>query len=230
MSGMDLLPFLNVTCTECQDLGPPPNSILAIPPPPLPGFLLRPPTPDNHTPSCGALCDWNPGHAEFVELLVPEAADSSETHEPPSGTQLGAPTDDTWFLVLVTSCVGVLVLSFLLTLFLLRLKQDRSSKVSLSLDPGVKSCEAVLYPGSVGDSRVLWTTLTPRGPATTLAPTQGTTTPSRSFDNSGYIDPDDYLRLRPRVSSPTRIEHPNLPPLNLHRALRRESSDTAPIV
>jgi hypothetical protein len=75
-----------------------------------------------------------------------------------------------------------------------------------------------------------------------------------SFDNSGFINSDDptpviesyqlselaetgsinsmrrtpcgspHASPRPRVSSPTRIEHPNLPPLNLHpshRGLRR---------
>lgn len=70
-----------------------------------------------------------------------------------------------------------------------------------------------------------------------------------SFDNSGFVDSDDptpvvesyqlselaetgstgsmtspHASPRPRVSSPTRIEHPNLPPLNLHpshRGLRR---------
>uniref|UniRef100_A0A1B6L408 Uncharacterized protein n=1 Tax=Graphocephala atropunctata TaxID=36148 RepID=A0A1B6L408_9HEMI len=151
--GPDMLPFLNVTCAECLDLGPPPDSILAIPPPPLPNFLLR--APANHTTSCGAVCDWTSSHAEFIELPV---------H--------GAPMDDTWLLVLVTSCVGVLVLGSLLALFLLRLKQyfrERGAKVTLPPDHG-KGCEAVLYPGTVPDSRVLWATLTPRGTAHHVAP------------------------------------------------------------
>lgn len=74
--------------------------------------------------------------------------------------------------------------------------------------PVKKSCEAVLYPG---DSRVLWATLTPRGTTRTVAAAHLTT-----FDNTGFTD-----EYRPRVSSPTRIEHPNLPPLNLHRTIRR---------
>lgn len=64
-SGMDMLPFLDVACAECQDLGPPPDSILAIPPPPLPAFLLS--VPDNHSSACGSACDWVSGHAQFVE-------------------------------------------------------------------------------------------------------------------------------------------------------------------
>uniref|UniRef100_A0A1B6LXA3 Uncharacterized protein n=1 Tax=Graphocephala atropunctata TaxID=36148 RepID=A0A1B6LXA3_9HEMI len=66
-------------------------------------------------------------------------------------------------------------------------------------------------------------------PALPPAPPPPPPPPHKSFDNSGYVDPDDYFRVRPRVSSPTRIEHPNLPPLNLHRTFRRES-DSAPIV
>lgn len=72
--------------------------------------------------------------------------------------------------------------------------------------------------------------------------------PPVSFDNTGFVDSDSQTPLmesyqlnelvesdvasnsgtlkkspRPRVSSPTRIEHPNLPPLNLHphRSFRR---------
>ncbi|XP_046670665.1 uncharacterized protein LOC124360803 isoform X2 [Homalodisca vitripennis] len=209
--GTEMLPFLNVTCAECLDLGPPPDSILAIPPPPLPNFLLR--APANHTTSCGAVCDWTSTHAEFIELPVYDV-----------------PMGNAWLFLLVTSCVGVLVIGSLFALFLFGLKQyfrERGAKVTQPPDHG-RACEAVLYPGTVPDSRVLWATLTPRGTAHHVAPPPPKP-PHRSFDNSGYIDPDDYLRVRPRVSSPTRIEHPNLPPLNLHRSFRRES-DTAPIV
>lgn len=76
------------------------------------------------------------------------------------------------------------------------------------------------------------------------AATLGLAADTSSFDNSGFIDSDDhdheaYALLgamgyyhtvggghgggrrgvhlpRPKVSSPTRIAHPNLPPLNLH--------------
>lgn len=108
--------------------------------------------------------------------------------------------------------------------------RERGAKVALQLDPEpTKGCE-VLYPGTVPDSRLLWATLTPRGTTHHLTVPSAPPTPAKSFDNSGFVDPDDYLRLRPRVSPPTRIEHPNLPPLNLHRTLRREGSDTAPMV
>ncbi|KAJ9582466.1 hypothetical protein L9F63_003159 [Diploptera punctata] len=278
-SGVDLWMYLNTSCVECSDLVPPPDSILGIPPPPLPAFLQR--APNMNTSTCSVLCDWNAGPGvEYVEL-----------------PRQGPAMDDTWLLVLIASCVGVLLLGALLALFLLKCRVERSGKGSLQLDgstlskaKGVKGCEAVLYPcpSSGGaltpDSRVLWAALTPRGttqhfttephyipqygstqsrslpPIPTppvipeVSPYQVTQLPV-SFDNSGFVDTDDPTPVvesyqlsdmmetssntatigstcsmrtcgspRPRVSSPTRIEHPNLPPLNLHpshRSLRR---------
>ncbi|XP_069702623.1 uncharacterized protein [Periplaneta americana] len=300
-SGVDLLMYLNTSCVECSDMGPPPDTILSIPPPPLPAFLQR--APNMNTSTCSVLCDWTAGPGvEYVEL-----------------PRQGPAMDDTWLLVLIASCVGVLLLGALLALFLLKCRVERSGKGSLQLDgstlskaKGVKGCEAVLYPcpssgGAVTpDSRVLWAALTPRGttqhftaeppiyhhsmpqygstlqhqtrslppiptspqnPPPQISPyqvTQITQLPDAlpvSFDNSGFVDSDDptpvvesyqlselmetssntatigstnsmrrtpcsspHASPRPRVSSPTRIEHPNLPPLNLHpshRGLRR---------
>lgn len=91
---------------------------------------------------------------------------------------------------------------------------------STSNDSG-KSCEAVLYP-IAADGRAIWATLTPRGTTTMVAP-------MNSFENSAYLDAEETIK--PRVSCPTRIEHPNLPPLNLHRSLRRtKENNNAPIV
>lgn len=99
--------------------------------------------------------------------------------------------------------------------------RDDSGKVKSSSSDGSKSCEAVLYPVAA-DGRAIWATLTPRGTTTMVAPL-------RSFDNSAYLDAEEALK--PRVSCPTRIEHPNLPPLNLHRSLRRsKENNNAPIV
>lgn len=38
----------------------------------------------------------------------------------------------------------------------------------------------------------------------------------------------EYQTIRPHVSSPTRIEHPNMPPLNLYRSIRRISDLESP--
>jgi len=49
-------------------MGPPPDTILAIPPPPLPAFLQRAPI-VNNTSTCSVLCDWTAGPGvEYVEL------------------------------------------------------------------------------------------------------------------------------------------------------------------
>lgn len=98
---------------ECWELGPPPDSILFMPPPPAPSFLqhrLR----DNATAlPCGGgaqLCasgEWEPPRGDYVELTRQDV-----------GT-----ADDTWPLVLVAASVGVLVLGALLALFLLRCRE-----------------------------------------------------------------------------------------------------------
>lgn len=56
-------------CSECNwELGPPPDSIMAIPPPPMPAFLHLAPT-NVTTPPCNIFCDWNTGQGvEFIEL------------------------------------------------------------------------------------------------------------------------------------------------------------------
>ena len=49
-------------------MGPPPDTILGIPPPPLPAFLQRAPV-VNNTSTCSVLCDWTAGPGvEYVEL------------------------------------------------------------------------------------------------------------------------------------------------------------------
>lgn len=49
-------------------MGPPPDTILGIPPPPLPAFLQRAPI-VNNTSTCSVLCDWTAGPGvEYVEL------------------------------------------------------------------------------------------------------------------------------------------------------------------
>nr|CAD7575352.1 unnamed protein product [Timema californicum] len=98
---LEWLLYLNSTCSDCGNLHPPPDAILNIPPPPLPAFLqLAAP---NVTP-CSVQCEWNaePG-LEYVDL-----------------PRQGPVMDDTWLLVLVSSCVGVLLLGALLALFLLK--------------------------------------------------------------------------------------------------------------
>ncbi|XP_047103850.1 uncharacterized protein LOC124722755 [Schistocerca piceifrons] len=242
---------MNVSCVEC---GPPPDAILHIPPPPLPTFLQRALAHDTDAaaaaaaaaaegqPACAAPCAFTDTPAvEYVEL-------------PRQGPAL----DDTWLLVLVSSCAGVLLLGALLALLLLKCKLPRSGKGTLSLDgPPLdgrvsKGCEAVLYPHSADSRMALWAMLTPRGTAHHLADGGGgggggcaRSTPT-NFDNSAFVDSDadgtstDAFPLgelsegSPRVSPPTCIEHPNLPPLNLHphgrprRApLSRQGSDAA---
>ncbi|BES93174.1 Hypothetical protein NTJ_05980 [Nesidiocoris tenuis] len=201
-------------CSEWLELGPPPDTILTLPPPPLPSFLQV--SASNLSNCSNNLCDWAGAPqtgVQFIELAPPG---------------LEGELDDTWLFVLISCSIGVLLLGSMLALLLLKCREERNAKtVPVRMETTMevkKSCEAVMYPGD--SSRVLWATLTPRG--TTRAVAAATTTSSQvdamaatTFDNTGFADNPDY---RPRVSSPTRIEHPNLPPLNLpsHRTLKRQ--------
>ncbi|XP_046470408.1 uncharacterized protein [Neodiprion pinetum] len=283
----------NTSCTVCK-LGPPPDMILRLPPPPIPAFLQRNSdissfylnsevqsfaTHLNDSP-CKHFCDWRSEGVQYIEL-----------------PQQGTVFDDTWLLVLMSSCVGVIFVGIILAVLLLKCKSTSGGKTGVSSIPVATSTvqaklgripnEAVLYPcaaDTLQDSRVMWATLTPRGttrhyledhhyetinntrfPKRTIAasptehvyaeppvpsPVQTLPKDGSAFDNTAFVDYeepltarteyyqlDDVLEpnfsgnltlqrgtLRPRVSSPTRIENPNLPPLNLQphkRTLRR---------
>ncbi|XP_393017.3 uncharacterized protein LOC409510 isoform X2 [Apis mellifera] len=277
MRGFDLTTN-NSGCASCT-LEPPPD-ILHIPPPPFPAIfqhssdfyshtdLLSFPSHFNDSP-CKHFCDRRSEGVQYIEM-----------------PQQGTVFDDTWLLVLISSCIGVIFIGIVLATLLLKCKFNKSGKSGVISIPNATSGiqakngriqnEAVLYPcgaDTMQDSRVMWATLTPRGTtrhyleehtyetigggqfhkrACSTTPTEHTyadppvTTPiqnrlkdDKAFDNTAFVDYEepslmktDYYQLsdvlesndpsiqrgtsRPRVSSPTRIEHPNLPPLNLH--------------
>lgn len=96
---------------------PPPDSILSMPPPPLPSFLLpktavlAPAANESHPCFATFMCDPNPNPREsgieFVEL----------SGEHSSGLE------NTWLFVLISSCVGVLILGGLLAVILLKCRE-----------------------------------------------------------------------------------------------------------
>ncbi|KAK2587391.1 hypothetical protein KPH14_003106 [Odynerus spinipes] len=281
----------NSSCTSCP-LGPPPD-ILHIPPPPFPEFLQQssdfypnlgalPFPPHLNDSPCKHLCDRRSEGVQYIEM-----------------PQQGTVFDDTWLLVLISSCLGVILIGVILATFFLKCKLSRSGKNGVISMPNAATGmqtkngriqnEAVLYPcttDTLQDSRVMWATLTPRGTtrhyleehtyetigggqfhkrACSTTPTEHTyadppvTTPvhtrpkdDKAFDNTAFVDYEEPLSvkteyyqlndvlepsdsgiltiqrgtLRPHVSSPTRIEHPNLPPLNLlpHKRASKKGS------
>lgn len=94
-----------------------------------------------------------------------------------------------------------------------------------------RTYESILYP-SLKENHVLWATLNQKGKPRTVAitplppplPPRGSHS-SRSFENCAFADLDDYSATsrygRPKVSSPRRIENPNMPPLNFYPSLKR---------
>ncbi|XP_016912134.2 uncharacterized protein LOC107997801 isoform X1 [Apis cerana] len=292
MRGFDLTTN-NSGCASCT-LEPPPD-ILHIPPPPFPAIfqhssdfyshtdLLSFPPHFNDSP-CKHFCDRRSEGVQYIEM-----------------PQQGTVFDDTWLLVLISSCIGVIFIGIVLATLLLKCKFNKSGKSGVISIPNATSGiqakngriqnEAVLYPcgtDTMQDSRVMWATLTPRGTtrhyleehtyetigggqfhkrACSTTPTEHVklktyadppvTTPiqnrlkdDKAFDNTAFVDYEepsliktDYYQLndvlesndpniqrgtsRPRVSSPTRIEHPNLPPLNLHPHKRSSRKGSA---
>ncbi|XP_034253735.1 uncharacterized protein LOC117652752 [Thrips palmi] len=171
---VEMLLALNASCAECDSLGPPPSAILTLPPPPMPAFLRAssdgaadgdaPCDPLQGLEGLTLTCDWPGGRAgtpgvEFVEL--PRQV---------GGMGVNA-DDDTWFMVLVSCCAGVILLGAVLAVVLMRCRQGRGSKCVLSLDPsaldghGGKSSKLVGVHGEVlyPDPLALWAALTPSG-------------------------------------------------------------------
>ncbi|CAH1114380.1 unnamed protein product [Psylliodes chrysocephalus] len=167
---------------DCLDLGPPPDSILFLPPPPVPSFLQQS-LPDlllNTTPcSAAQICE-----STTAPNRIPESGDYMEL--PRKDVETWSGIGDTWLLVLVASSIGVLLLGALLAMFLLKCREmnmfggnDCSSHRQMKNHPEPRECsgvpslngtkmvhpsDTVLYHGSnLQDNRMVWATLTPRG-------------------------------------------------------------------
>ncbi|XP_076054116.1 uncharacterized protein LOC143032841 [Oratosquilla oratoria] len=136
-------------CDSLYELGPPPDMILNIPPPPIPPFMeefvarLAAEGIDIHAgsesteeePKCN-LCQWAKGNGVgYVEL-----------------PQKGPLIDDTWFLVIISSCVAATLLGIILAIAFLKYREGKLKPLSdLALAKkekalGLERCETVLYP------------------------------------------------------------------------------------
>ncbi|XP_064106031.1 uncharacterized protein LOC135215383 isoform X1 [Macrobrachium nipponense] len=162
-------------CETLYELGPPPDMILNIPPPPIPPFMaefvnrLAAEGINIHDDDKGFpeeekqcnLCQWANGNGVgYVELA-----------------QKGPLIDDTWFLVIISSCVAATLLGIILAIAFLKYREgkmkpmsdDALAKKEKAL--GLERCEAVLYPApapapapqldSRSMSRALWAAIKP---------------------------------------------------------------------
>lgn len=106
--------------SKCYEAGPPPDSILSMPPPPLPTFLLPRSAivalSGNHSQPCFAAFMCEPS----VEggAVGPRSTKGIEYVE-----VAGQSSDDTWTFVLATSGIGVLLLGLLLAMILLKCRK-----------------------------------------------------------------------------------------------------------
>ncbi|KAK9871373.1 hypothetical protein WA026_011629 [Henosepilachna vigintioctopunctata] len=204
---------------ECLDLGPPPDSILFLPPPPAPSILQHS-LPDlllNTTPCYASqLCDaWAPLNK------FPDSGDYIEL--PRKEVETWSALDDTWLLVLIASSIGVLLLGALLAMFLLKCREMNmfgGSDCSLhSRDPRPikvhehRECpstntmnghkmihpnESTLYNGNaLQDNRLVWAALTPGGR-------------TQHFISENY--PKEFVDYREADNHYETIDHLNIKP------------------
>lgn len=185
---------------DCFELGPPPDTILSLPPPPLPAFLL----PRSAILSTGgggggggSGNNSQPCFAAFVcEPSMSVFGSSGGSIREQSGIEFielsHKGMEDTWVFILVSSCVGVLLLGALLAFILIKCRDvtfgsfHPHSDASMMKPPMPIIGSNLLYPNcSSGmtplgrhsggnnfnncgsnnnlDNRMLWATLTPRG-------------------------------------------------------------------
>nr|CAI5837977.1 unnamed protein product [Callosobruchus analis] len=124
---------------ECLEaVGPPPDSILSMPPPPAPAFLL-PHYPVDVPPNasgCSTFDVWPLCDAAVVAVggaAVPSAPHDRPPHVlvtggnfvelPRKDIEAWSGIGDTWLLVVVASSIGVLLLGALLAMFLLKCRE-----------------------------------------------------------------------------------------------------------
>ncbi|KAJ8965287.1 hypothetical protein NQ317_001999, partial [Molorchus minor] len=236
---------------ECLDLGPPPDNILFLPPPPAPSFLQHS-LPDlllNTTPcSAAQMCEVPSSNK------IPDIGDYIEM--PRKDVENWSGIDDTWLLVLVASSIGVLLLGALLAMFLLKCREmnmfggnecslhtrdhrqlkthpsrDCSSVGNLNSNKIVHPSETVLYHGtpSMQDNRMVWAALTPRG-------TQHFISENYPRDLIDYGEPDDHyetidnLNVQPVVPPHPVSYHPYQKGLILKLAREKSSFDNSGFV
>lgn len=175
---------------DCFELGPPPDTILSLPPPPLPSFLL----PRSAILSVAGNNNSQPCFAAFVCEPSLSVFGSGGSIREQSGIEFielsHKGIEDTWVFILVSSCVGVLLLGGLLAFILIKCRDvtfgsfHPHSDASLMKPPMPIIGSNLLYPncstgvGMMGrhntqgannnmtiDNRMLWATLTPHGTA-----------------------------------------------------------------
>lgn len=100
--------------SQCLDLGPPPSSILSMPPPPLPSFLVP-----RTTIVALAQNDSQPCYAAFVCVSSASPVQSGiEFIELP-----GTGFDDAWLFLLVAAVVSIIVVVTVLTFMMIKCRE-----------------------------------------------------------------------------------------------------------
>ncbi|XP_031636555.1 uncharacterized protein LOC116349315 [Contarinia nasturtii] len=163
-------------CVQCIEIGPPPDTILTMPPPPLPSFLVP-----NHPLIPFAQNDSKLCYAAYVceSLPGPRIQSGIEFIELP-----GHSLNDAWFYVIIASIVGVILLITVVIFTFIKCRENKRRKhlppKSMCHEPHVSMDKSqsymsgnMLYPCPSNEQnlqqdinkegRLLWATLTPHG-------------------------------------------------------------------
>lgn len=102
-------------CVQCVDIGPPPDSILSMPPPPLPAFLVP-------RTAIAALTqnDSQPCYAAYM-------CESAIRVREQSGIEFielpGQNFNDAWLFVVIASLVAIILLITVLTFMVMKCRE-----------------------------------------------------------------------------------------------------------
>lgn len=102
---------------ECGGLGPPPDTISSMPPPPLPSFLLP-------TTAIVALSGNNSQPCFTPFICEPSGnREDSDIKFIDLGNKNQLSIGDTWLFVIVSLCVGIILLGVLLAILLMKCRE-----------------------------------------------------------------------------------------------------------
>lgn len=121
-------------CGFLAELGPPPDLILNLPPPPVPSFLQT--TADLFLATNGS-CNFCSIWAKGVEVPYVEVK------------RKGQSNDDTTYFIAISACIGVIIMSILVIIAIIRCKE---SKIKPVPDPYGKRAHSTNIQPSIGDT------------------------------------------------------------------------------
>lgn len=168
---------------ECWEIDPPPDSILWLPPPPIPHLFVKELIEDKvgdaggssafpcDSELCNYLSDFGQSFVDPKNFAVNsgnEFLDNTEGTNWELSQSSSNGSSSVWFLVLVLAVIFSVIIASLLAMFLLKFKDFMSKLNNCQLQQnsrnnGKQQVTKTWSSSNNTDDRYLWTTLTPKG-------------------------------------------------------------------